>query len=220
MIHVYNNVNIKGEKYEIKDIIEDFLEQNKNGESRMFNVDRISSNGDKYPCKLCYESTIKEDDSLERLNGIAFCFGGIKPYYVNYCGVLANRNSLIINSSSCVTRNLIKKGFSSYNSPVLDMYAMRKFINSMKTDIDDFDRFIGRVILNNYNNCMIVDNMGVRISHNDLAQSLMEIEPINTKITKLDAYLAVSSKISEKRINGKDMNWFMYKILLLNKIIQ
>ena len=102
MIHVYNNVNIKGERYEIKGIIEDFLEQNKNGESRMFNVDRISSNGDKYPCKLCYESTIKEDDLFERLNGIAFCFGGIKPYYVNYCGVLANRNSLIINSSSFV----------------------------------------------------------------------------------------------------------------------
>lgn len=217
-MNVFENVNIKNERYEIGDIMRSFLSQTEGQSYQEYSITRMM-NGGETPTKLCYEA-FKTFSSYTDVTGISFCFGGIRPYYVTYRGLLS-KGSLIIATNAHVMRNVItgeKK--QKCIIPAADPYVIESYIYELTKDVNNFNEYAGELIINNYNNCMIVDNMSVRISHNDLTQGITDqCDRTDGKITKLDLYLSIGKRICEKRKSGKDMNWFMYKMLLLNKIM-
>lgn len=217
-MNIFEDVNVRNENYEIGDIIRSFLSQTEGQTHQQYGTNRISNDGIITPSKLCYEASKKFSD-YDDITGLSFCFGGIRPYYITYRGLLC-RDSLVIATSTHVMRNFIgKEKGQKCTIPYADPYVIESHIYDLTKDVSNIDEYIGQLITRNFNNCIIVDNMSIRISHNDLTQGITDQYGKNTKATKLDLYLSIGKRISEKRKNGKDLNWFMYKMLLLNKIM-
>lgn len=217
-MNIFENVNVRNENYEIGDIIRSFLSQTEGQTHQQYGTSRISNDGIITPSKLCYEAS-KKFSNYEDVTGLSFCFGGIRPYYIVYRGLLC-KDSLVISTGVHVMRNFIEKGKGQKCIiPYADPYVVESYMYDLTKDVDNLNEYIGQLVTRNYNNCIIVDNMSIRISHNDLTQGITDQCGKNVKATKLDLYLSIGKRISEKRKNGKDLNWFMYKMLLLNKIM-
>lgn len=214
----FESVNVKGKKYEIGDITRDFLSKTEGQEHQRYCADKISGNGDITPSKLCYEA-YKPFSEYKEVTGLSYCFGGVTPYYVTYRALMKD-DALVIPGGFCVFRNIIGDGKNgTCVIPNVDPYIIESHACDMSVRVDNVDGYIGKLVTNNFNNCIIVDNMSIRISHNDLMRGISEIYGKRSEMTKLDLYLSISKCVSEKRKNGKDLNWFMYKILILNKIV-
>lgn len=217
---MFENVNIKGNSYEIGDIIRSFHEQTAGCTSNEYVVNRILDEGGVVPSKLCYEA-VKPFSNYEDVFGLSFCFGGIRPYYVTYRALL-HESALIIASSNSIIRNIISGGKGQKCIiPNVNPYVIESYIYELSNaKVDNFNEYVGKLVSSNHNNCIIVDNMSVKISHNDLTQGITDMLGQKDKdITKIDIYTSINKRISDKRKTGKDLNWFMYKVILLNKIM-
>lgn len=216
-MRIFESVNVKNKKYETGSIIRNFLEQTKSSGKNDcvgYWTERVLGDGGIEVSKLCYEASSRFG-FYDDITGISFRFGGVKPYYVTY-RALYKDGSLIINSNSSIIRNLFDERLII---PSVDPFVIKNFADSLDVPIVNFFEYAGKLIEKNQNNCLIVDNMSIRISYNDLTQGITDAMRMKDNCTKMDVYSSIGRKISEKRKNGKDLNWFMYKMLLLNKII-
>lgn len=227
MEKVVNNINIKGNDYEIGLIINSFYSQHSGWEIKIFKTETyLNDTNIRVPSKLCIEAYKQIGFDLYEVEGLAFCFNSKFPYYVSYKSVF---NKLVncmyfFNDNQILRTNLISSDIPEY----VKQYYKRvefstknilEYIHSLKEQqIDNPKMYVGELISRNSSNSIIIDSMNIRIPNNDIVKGLVDI--LRSKKVNLDSsYSFICSSVMHKRDKLKDLNWFMYKMLLISKII-
>lgn len=229
MKEVVNNININGKDYEIGLIVKSFENSHKiNWDINVYQA-KASLSGDKnsmVPIKLCIEATRQIGFDTYEVEGISFCFKSQYPYYTSYKTVLNKLESTMIffDEKQIIRRNLISCDDPSYKKqdcviPVFDTGKILDFINlNKKEDISSITEYIGKFVKRNITNSMLIENMKICVPHNDVMKGFTGMLRC-ASINKYMVYSFICRNIVDKRDKHKDLNWFMYKMLLVSKII-
>lgn len=215
-MEIFDTITAKDKRYEIRNIIKTFLASS-NGNVNSFCVNRDGKKGVS-PAKLCYEIDTQRNGYSE-LRGLTFNVNTSTPYYVSYHGMIID-NVIVIRSGN-IMRNLLE------NSPkqkciVPDIQAddHLRFVNGMKeSKVLDKISQVGSIVTRNMSTSILVDNMKIQIPNSDILSALSSLHFMSGEKSLFDYYGAISQAIANKRLTGRDLNWFMYKIMLIEKII-
>lgn len=225
-----NNVNIKGKDYEIDAIINSF--KNKHDKKWSIAIKKVNSrisdfgNDMNVTSKLCIEASKQIGFDMYEVDGITFCFNSNFPCYTSYRTVINKMNNSMFFFDD---RQIIRKPIllcdnpESKNQeciiPEFDSGIILDYIERLsKCEINDIKRYIGSLVMKNISNHVIIDNMKINISYNDIMKGFCDMLRWN-KLNKYIVYSFICRSIMDKRDRGKDLNWFMFKILLISKIV-
>lgn len=216
---VVNNINIKGKDYAISKIINSFLQATNinDAEQSVYTNDKVVD-GRCATTKLCYESIYGYDNifGFKKVEGISFCFNGEHPCCTAYKGLWYDNAMFIIDSSSIRQFGLDADG---YNPASLDVKTVENYIRSERYKrITDMEGFVGRIIMRGMMSKIITSSgMKVQIPIESIVKSTWKLMFSNATNAKF--YAELSSNILSSRNKGKDMSWYMYKIFLINTLI-
>ena len=212
-------VNVKGKDYDINPIIESFYAQTEGYDYQCFRKDKDYG---KFiaPSRLIYEAY---KDSRDGKNTVGLCFwlNGNVPYYVAYRAILKD-GCLIIHNEYNVIKRIILDGQTECMVPAAHPIEAIDYMESLKEPVRNFNEYIGVMLISSCTSSLIIENMNIQINYNDIIAGAISVKNIvsGRKCTKLDLYTAIGKRICDSRISGKDMTWYMYKMLYLDRIMR
>ena len=216
---VVNNINIKGKDYAISKIIESFLRATKinDAEQSVYSNNRMVD-GKCVVTKLCYESIYGYDNTFgfKKVEGISFCFNGEHPCCTSYKGLWYDNAMFIIDSSSIRQFGL---DADEYKPASLDTKMVEDYIRCERyKQIKDMESFVGRTIIRGMISKIITSSgMKVQIPIESIIKSVWKL--MLSDATNAKFYAELSSHILSSLNKGKDMYCYMYKIFLINMLI-
>lgn len=224
-----NNVNIKGTNYEIDSIIKSFRSKHNKWDISINKVmNRISDTDNEYqiPTKMCIEATKQIGFDMYEVEGITFCLNAAFPYYTSYKTIInrMNNSMFFFDDRQIIRKQLLpcsnpESKIQECITPEFDTGKILDYIDRLsKCEINDIKKYVGSLVMKNISNHMVIEDMKINISHNDIMKGLCDMLRWN-KLNKYMVYSFICRSIMEKKDKGKDLNWFMYKMLLISKIV-
>lgn len=215
-MEIFDTLIVKDKKYEIRNIIKSFLASS-SGNANSFCVTRDGKKG-VAPAKLCYEIDSPKNGYSE-LRGLTFNINTSTPYYVTYHGIVID-DAIVIRMGS-IMRNLLENSpKQKCIVPSIDTNKSLEFVENMKKmQVIDKVTQIGEILTKNMSTSILVDNMKIQIPNSDIISALTTLHFMSGERNLFDYYRSISQVLANKRLTGRDLNWFMYKMSLIEKIV-
>lgn len=225
MIDIIKNVNIKNKNYRLDSIIKSFLKSADGMNVKDYkSFSHVTNGNEDIVTKLCIEAKKVYYDRFSEVIGVSFCLNNMVPYYVSYHCLADSDGSLIVPYGACFMRvMMVPDTNQECVIPDVDLSDIDNFIRRLKSlIIDNFAGCVGNVVSSNIDNSIIVDNMKIHISHNDIVNAMADVNNRygNSYSTVYDVYNSISKRIIEKRNRHTDLNWFVYKTYIIHRLLK
>lgn len=217
-VEIFDYVNIKDKRYRTKELIESFIDKTGHVDAvqRCYAIKHVSG----MPSKLCYESTYPcGDTDFKIVEGLAFCLNENNPSSIAYGGVLYD-GALYTGDASSFNIVSLSRGVTEYNRKVVSTSWIMNAVKTMESmEVSNLALCAGETLIRSMTSSMIASSgIRIQVSPDLIAKATYDMMASGERTVR-KFYNFLAKRIIERRNSGKDMTWFMFKLMLARKIL-
>lgn len=220
-MNIVNNIKVREKEYEIKSIIDSFISQSLGYRVSEYHCSEGIGQSQSYT-KLCYESVKAIDEEWDEVKGLAFLINSQVPSYVSYVGIMERSSGgLVIMNDADIIKTSIVGSRQEYVCHDIDpMRYLSSFKNKFDNTIGNIDEVIGKIVRGGSSVYFTNNGLKINIPSACIMSGVGKHRCQSGNATFLDLYMSISSEIMSSRNRTKDLSWFMYKVYMLNSLME
>lgn len=218
---IVNNIKVKEKEYEINKIKESFIRQSLGYRVSEYHCSEGIGQSQFYT-KLCYEAVRAIDERWDEVKGLAFLVNSQIPSYVSYTGIMERSSGgLAIMNDSNIIKTAIVSSSQEYAYHEIDpMKYLSEFIGKFNRPAGNIDEVIGRIVRGGSSTYLTNNGLKINIPSSCIMAGVSKHRCQADDVTLTDIYMSISSEIMSSRNRTKDLSWFMYKVYMLNSLME
>lgn len=218
---IVNNIKTKEKEYEINSIVNSFIRQTLGFRVSEYNSFEGIGNS-KVTTKLCYEASRAIDNEWDEVRGVAFLINSDNPSYVSYTGIMERSSGglAIMNDFNIVKTQIVSTSQECVYNSIDPMKYLNDFKNKFDKPVGNIDEVVGKIVRNSSSTYFSNNGLKINIPSARIMLGVAKHRCQSNNDTFADLYMSISSEIMATRNKSKDLSWFMYKIYMLNSLME